>query len=157
MRMSIVLLFFLGLWLLLSGVYKPLVIIFGLCSVFLVIYITVRMNRVDDHQIKVDLNIYKTMKYIFWLFGEIVKSNIAVAKVLLARRVSINQKFLTIPFSQKTELAQVIYANSITLTPGTVTIEVENRALLVHALNETDGTNDDLLKMDEQVSRIESM
>ena len=51
----------------------------------------------------------------------------------------------------------MIYANSITLTPGTVTIETEDKTLLVHVLNETAGTNDDLLRMDEQVARIENL
>ena len=157
MRKMLIFLVLLGVWLLLSGVYKPLTVFFGVCSVVLVVYILGSMNRVDGHQIKFHLNIFGTIKYLMWLLVEIIKSNIAVTKILLSRRIEINQKFLTIPFSQKTDLAQVIYANSITLTPGTVTIETEDKTLLVHVLNETAGTNDDLLRMDEQVARIENL
>ncbi len=157
MRKMLIFLVLFGVWLLLSGVYKPLTVFFGVCSVVLVVYILGSMNRVDGHQIKFHLNFFRTIKYLMWLLVEIIKSNVAVTKILLSRRIEINQKFLTIPFSQKTDLAQVIYANSITLTPGTVTVETEDKTLWVHVLNETTGTNDDLLRMDEQVARIENL
>ncbi len=143
-------------WLLMSGLYKTLILVFGLCSVLLVFYFLDRMNSKDGHRLEINLSIMRACKYALWLFSEIVKSNIAVTKILLSKNIAINQKFIEVPSSQKTELGQVIYANSITLTPGTVTIETKQNNFIVHVLNENETTCEELKKMDRQVSIIES-
>tara|TARA_A100001015_G_C14873121_1_gene665210 strand:+ start:167 stop:463 length:297 start_codon:yes stop_codon:yes gene_type:complete len=95
------------------------------------------------------------LSYIFWLFLEIVKSNFAVCKILWSRKISINQQFLRIPYCQSSELGQVMFANSITLTPGTVTIEIEGKEFLVHALNCGEITKLELSEMDRRVALLE--
>ena len=68
----------------------------------------------------------------------------------------IRQKMLIVPQNQKTDLAQVIFANSITLTPGTISVETEDGGLLVHALSHCPDDDVSLADMDRRVSAIES-
>ncbi|PQM59340.1 MAG: hypothetical protein CML40_08080, partial [Rhodobacteraceae bacterium] len=84
-----------------------------------------------------------------------VKSNWEVSKILLSKTIEINQKFVETPASQKSDLAKVLFANSITLTPGTVTVETEDHSFIVHALNVTESSMAELRHMDEKVTLIE--
>ena len=148
--------FLMALWLLMSGVYKPLVIGFGLGSVFLIMIILWRMDKVDGDHVQIRLNPLRFLGYIIWLFGEIAKSNWAVTRVILSPVMQIRQKMLVVPQSQKTDLAQVIFANSITLTPGTITVETEENGLLVHALSYCPEDDASLTDMDRRVSAVET-
>ena len=138
-----------------SGLYKTLILSFGGISVILVMFFTKRMTEHDGYELKSHLSIFKTIKYFGWLFIEVVKSNWAVSKILLSRTIEVNQKFVKTPVSQKSDLAKVLFANSITLTPGTVTVETEDQSFVVHALNVSDSSMDDLKYMDEKVTFIE--
>ena len=91
------------------------------------------------------------------LLKEIVLSNIAVARVILDPRLPIHPRILRVEASQKTDVGRVTYANSITLTPGTVTLDVRDGKLLVHAL--TTGSAEGLLtgEMDRRVARLEGL
>ena len=66
---------------------------------------------------------------------KIFNANIAVAKVVLSPKLNISPRMLEFTSSQKTELGLVIFANSITLTPGTVSVDIEDDKIIVHALN----------------------
>ena len=91
-----------------------------------------------------------------WLIKQIVMSNLHVARAIISRDMPIRPSVIKVRSTQKTELGQVVYANSITLTPGTVTIEVDKDILSVHAL--TRGTADDLQsgEMDRRVTDMEA-
>ena len=145
-----------ALWLLMSGLFKPLILIFGALSVLLTLYIVRRMDKIDEHKLGYDIGIFSTAKYLVWLMVEIAKSNWAVTKVILSGKVPAQQKMFEVPVSQKSELAQVIFANSITLTPGTVTVESEDDNFIVHALDFGDGDMDALADMDAHVTAIET-
>jgi multicomponent Na+:H+ antiporter subunit E len=138
-----------------SGLYKTLILVFGLGSVLLVMFFMKRMSEKDGYEVEINLKITETLKYLFWLIVEVAKCNVAVAKLLLARKVRIAQEFVEIPVSTKSDLAQVIFANSITLTPGTVTVETEDNNLLVHVLNLDNNTESELGNMGRRVSSLE--
>lgn len=138
-----------------SGVYNPMILFFGFLSVILTMFFMSRMNEKDGHTIEVNLGFFNSFKYMIWLVKEIVKSNITVVKVLLSNEISISQKFIKVPFSQRTELGQVVFANSITLTPGTVTVETEEDHFIVHALNFEKSTDSELENMNQKVTEIE--
>jgi len=87
---------------------------------------------------------------------EIAKSNWAVSKIILSGERPARQKLLHVPASEKTELGQVIFANSITLTPGTITVETEGGHFLVHAVNFSEGDMEAFAEMDKQVRGIET-
>ena len=146
-----------SLWLLWSGIYKSLLLIFGAASVLLVLFITIRMNRVDNDRIQFELNPLKFIGYIGWLLIEIAKCNIAVTKTILSSSMPINQNLFDVPHTQRTDLGQVIFANSITLTPGTVTVETEDGHFLVHALSYSNDDLEALAGMDRRVRAAETV
>lgn len=76
------------------------------------------------------------MLYIMILLKEIVVSNILVARIVLSRDLKISPVLIKIKTNIKSDLNKAIYANSITLTPGTLTIILEEDELLVHCLEE---------------------
>lgn len=145
----------LSLWLLLSGIYKPLVVGFGVVSVLIAVLVVRRMDRIDGDRIEIDLNGLRFLRYMLWLLVEIAKANLAVTRVILSREMPLNQHLFTTPNTQRTDLGQVIFANSITLTPGTITVETGRSCFLVHALNYAVSDNDALADMDARVSATE--
>lgn len=144
-----------ALWLLLSGIYKPLIVGLGAASVLVVLFIGRRMDAVDNDRIQLGLKPIATVKYVAWLMIEIAKANWAVTKIILSPKMPIRQHFFAIPYTQKTDLGQVIYANSITLTPGTITIETEDEDFLVHAVAYADADIEALADMDRRVTATE--
>ena len=80
-----------ALWLLMSGIYKPLIIGFGVLSVVLTLWVTRKMDSVDDDDVKLRLGIFSTAIYIGWLLVEIVKANWTVIKIILSPKMPINQ------------------------------------------------------------------
>ena len=87
---------------------------------------------------------------------EIAKSNWAVTKIILSGKSPDSQNLFWAPVSQKSDVGQVVYANSITLTPGTITVETQGNHFLVHALDFGDGDMEALADMDARVTAIET-
>jgi len=144
-----------GTWLLLSGVYKSLIIAFGLFSVVLTIYFVKRMDKIDGYQVVFDIRFFKFVGYFIWLLGEIAKSNIQVIKTILQGDNNINQKMFYKKTTQSSDIGKVIFANSITLTPGTISVSIEGDDILVHSLNFKDTDLEDLSEMDKRITNIE--
>lgn len=144
------------LWLLMSGLFKPLIVIFGGLSVLLVVIVLHRMDKVDEDRVALPLGLFASLAYLFWLLVEIAKSNWVVTRIVLSPRMPLRQHLFPVPYSQKSDVGQVIFANSITLTPGTLTVETDLGYFLVHALDYEAGTMDDLADMDARVSAIET-
>ncbi len=143
------------IWISFSGHFDFLLLSFGVISVLIVLYTLRRMQIVDETPVKFQMNIFSLITYCFWLIKEILRSNIAVAKTILSPQIKITQNMFDVPLSPKSEAAQVIFANSITLTPGTITVETEKKSLLVHSLNFSDSTEDEITDMGNRVSRCE--
>lgn len=146
----------LGLWLLLSGIYEPMIIGFGVFSVLVAIVFVARMDAADGDRVRLGLRPWALIRYVGWLMVEIAKANWTVTKIVLSPNMKIHQHLFVVPYSQKTDLAQVIYANSITLTPGTITVETESRDFLVHALAFSPNDITALANMDRRVTATES-
>lgn len=148
-------LFLLVLWLLLSGHYTLLLIAFGLLSVTLVVVLALRMDVVDHEGTPLHLDLKALAIYWCWLLKEIFISNIYVCRLILNPSMPISPTVIALRSTQATDLARVIFANSITLTPGTVTIDVDGNVTEVHALTEAlarsllDGS------MDSKVTALE--
>lgn len=123
-----------GLWLLLSGHYTPLLLSFGVLSVVVVVWIAWRMDVVDHEGHPIHLSL-KAVSYWPWLLKEIVKANLDVVRRVLSPRLPISPTIASVSASQATEVGRVTFANSITLTPGTVSLEVWEDHVEVHALS----------------------
>ncbi len=146
--------FSMAVWLLWSGHYTSLLIAFGVVSSVFVALTAKRMNVADAEGHPVHL-LFRLVFYVPWLVWAIFKSNIDIALRILNPGLPISPRLIKVKTSQKTDLGRVIYANSITLTPGTVTVDVEGDEFTVHAL--TRGTAEDLESgdMDRRVTRAE--
>ena len=123
-----------GLWLLLSGHYDPLLMGLGLVSVALTVYLAHRMEIFDHESFPVQL-VSRMPAFLVYILREIVKSNIDVLKRILSTdKAAVSPRLEEFPMPQDTDLGRVIYANSITLTPGTVSVELTEDSVIVHAL-----------------------
>ncbi|MEH6402011.1 MAG: Na+/H+ antiporter subunit E [Sneathiella sp.] len=143
----------LAVWLLLSGIYTPLIIGFGVLSCLIVVLIARRMDVLDKERFMFNLGL-KLVTYWGWLFIEIVKANFDVAKCVLFPKKFLRPSLFSTKATQKDDLGKVIYANSITLTPGTVTVDLHEDTVLVHGL--TTGAAEGVKSgdMDRRVSDI---
>lgn len=143
-----------GIWLALSGHYTPFLLIAGVICTAIVVAIAWRMDVVDHEGQPVQLT-WRLPGYWAWLSAQIFISAVDVARRVLSPRLDIDPTLERIPTSQRTDLGRVIYANSITLTPGTVSTDVGGDTIEVHAL--TRKGLDDLKAgvMDRRVSRLE--
>ena len=143
------------LWLLLSGhFHEPLLLGLGIASVAGVVFIARRMDVVDREGHPIQLS-WRALLYWPWLLWEIVKANIDVARVLIKRRMPTDIAVINVRATQKSELGRVIYANSITLTPGTVTIALDDDVLTVHALTTGAAGGLNTGEMDRRVTAVE--
>lgn len=145
----------LAVWYLWSGHNEPHLLIIGALSVLLCVWISKRMGIVDEEGAPAQLGIRPFTSYMPWLAKEIVESNIEVTRTILSREMELKRNMIEIGAHQKTELGKVILANSITLTPGTVSVKMEGDRILVHALS-FEGAEEDLSgEMGRRVSRLE--
>ena len=149
-------LFLFAIWLLLSGHYTPLLLGLGILSTLLVVLLAMRAD-VIGREIQPVLLKPSVLFYWFWLGREIIKSNIDVARRILSPGLPISPRVFTVRASQKTELGRVTYANSITLVPGTVTMDVDEDTFTVHALTHAVATNLERGEMDRRVSNVEKI
>ena len=120
-------------WWVLSGFTKPLLLTLGAISIGLVILICYRM-KILDRETAPYLTLPQTLAYFGWLFVEIVKANISVVRQIVSPDMEVSPTMTKIPTGSKSDLARTMFANSITLTPGTVSIALEEDHILVHAL-----------------------
>lgn len=123
-------------WLLLSGYMQPLLLSFGAISVFLVVLVVKRMDDVDQElkQLSFGLSIFR---YIPWLVKEIITSSINVTKLIWGSPKDLSPTLAKISLSKIPKEKRVLYANSITLTPGTLSLDIDKDEITVHALQAT--------------------
>ena len=86
--------------------------------------------------------------YIYLLITEIINSNMTVFHMILTQRERMEPVLVTFRTNLKTETARVILANSITLTPGTITVSIEEDELTVHCLDKSlaEGIEDSIFE-----------
>lgn len=141
-------------WLLWSGHYTPLILFFGAASIALVVWLSYRMDILDKESHPYHLT-WRPLVYLPWLAKEILMSNLHVARLVVFDPKGIRPRIILVPTSQKTDLGRVIYANSITITPGTISLDLRDNCIMVHAL--TQDTADGVLSgdMDARVTWLE--
>jgi multicomponent Na+:H+ antiporter subunit E len=141
-------------WLLLSGFFTPFLLSAGVGSALAVLWFARRMDVVDAEGHPIQLG-PRALLYWAWLLKEILKSGWDVSKIILHPRLPISPTLVRFKPSQKTNVGLVLHANSITLTPGTITIEARAGEFLVHGLTlgGAQGTVDS--EMDRRVSACE--
>ncbi|MCW8901734.1 MAG: Na+/H+ antiporter subunit E [Gammaproteobacteria bacterium] len=121
-------------WFVLSGHTELLMILLGIASTLLTAFLSRRMNVIDHESYPFHLGL-RLLRYYVFLGKEILIANIDVVKRIIKPGSTISPQVFELPATQKTDLSKVIYANSITLTPGTVTLALEGEKVIVHALS----------------------
>ncbi len=135
MRFAVAAFVLFGLWLLLSGLYAPLHLTLGIVSSVFVAWIAERMGLLTPEPGDAWLRPLRCLAYIPWLAWQMAKANADVTRRILVPARAISPRVLRVPSTQASDLARSVYANSITLTPGTISIDVAGDVITVHALS----------------------
>ena len=115
-------------------------------------FITIKGKFLDNETIPIYF-FPRLIQYTIWLIKEIFISNITTAKVILSK--SEEPELFSVKATQKTNEGKVTYANSITLTPGTVTTQIKDNVFEVHALTKEFGDDVRSSEMDRMVTWLE--
>ncbi len=143
----------LGLWLLLSGHYDVIHISMGVFSAVLVVLINLRLRKyyffkeeIAETRAKLrgifptPLRFGRVLFYIPWLILQIIVASLQVAAVVLNPKMPVDPALIRFKTRLPNLASKVILANSITLTPGTITIRLKDDEFLVHALMDVSFT-----------------
>ena len=141
-----------AIWLIWSGHFdKPFILGIGLVSCIFSVWLSSRMHIVDDEGAPIQMGLQPFWKYAPWLCKEIVQSNIAVTKIVLSPDMPLHRNMVKVKAGPKSELGRVILANSITLTPGTVAIQLDGDEIEIHALSLEGAAEDISGEMDRRI------
>ena len=154
MRIATLVVTLFAFWMLLSGIYTPFLVLSGLGAAIAVALLAWHMGAADPegHPIHATLG---AIMYWPWLIKEIAKAGWQVARIVLHPRLPVSPALVRFAPSQKSTVGLVTHANSITLTPGTITIEADHESFLVHALTREGAAGLAGSEMDRRVSRME--
>jgi multicomponent Na+:H+ antiporter subunit E len=142
-----------AIWLLLSGHYTGLILSLGVLSVLVVTWFIWRMDRVDGERGVLPMR-PRLLYYLLWLMWQVVVSNIDLVRRIWDPTLPIRPTWQRLDIKVSSVLAKTLYANSITLTPGTLTTDVREDHFMVHSLS-PDGI-DELKKggMEKRIQRL---
>ena len=140
-------------WYVLSGVQSPLFYAFGAFSALFALVVALRMNVSDSEGHPFHLGFYAPF-YFVWLLWEMIKSGLTVTRLVWHPHLPISPAFGTLRSSVQCDLGRAILANSITLTPGTVCVDIDEDEVLVHALEKASIADLKAGKMDRKVARL---
>ncbi|MBM4242220.1 MAG: hypothetical protein FJ148_00165 [Deltaproteobacteria bacterium] len=147
-----------SLWLVFSGKFDLQHAGFGAFSIALVLWRTNRFVVSKRHPAESEalaaIRPLKLAAYVAWLVKEIVVANIDVAKIVLKRDMPIDPALIRFDSTLRTDLARVILGNSITLTPGTLTVEIEGSSFLVHSISADGATGPAIDEMQRKIAAL---
>lgn len=141
-------------WLLWSGHSEALLLALGAASALVVLAIVRRMDLADDEAEPYEL-LPGLAVYVPWLLWQIARANLHVARLILSPSLPVRPRLMRVRAGQATDLGKVIHANSITLTPGTIALDVRGDTILVHALDAASAAGLRSGEMDRRVSGLE--
>ncbi len=146
-----------GLWLLLSWYFDEATLLaFGAASVAVTVWLTHHMGLLDREGVPTQI-FPGVLGYLVWLTVEIGKANVLVTKEVLRPRLALSPKMIAVPAGQRTDLGRTIFGNSVTLTPGTVTVDVGKDRLVIHALTESLADEEGIAAMGAKVRRFDRL
>jgi multicomponent Na+:H+ antiporter subunit E len=143
------------LWLALSGHFDPLLLSLGLLSAATVTLVSHRMGVIDAEGQPLEL-MPGLLRYAPWLAKEIVRACIDVAWRIVQPSLPIQPTIIRVPANQRTVTGRVSFANSITLTPGTISLDVLEKEIEVHALTAESAADLESGEMGKRVEHLET-
>lgn len=139
-------------WLILSGYFKTLLLSLGLFSVILSLWLA---NRTGYFIHALSLRVMLRLPALWWwVFLEVVKSSIEVSKIILSPSLPIQPELVEFKTAEEADSGKVILANSITLSPGTVTIDMHKGSLLVHCLTKSSADSLRTREVEERTAKL---
>lgn len=150
---SIVLLVF---WLVLSGIYTPFLLTCGVISAIVIALLAKRMGVSDEEGHPIHLA-SSALTYWPWLVWQIILSSVSLTKIVLDPKLPISPTLTRVKMAQKSDVGRVTYANSITLTPGTISVDVEGDEILVHAITRENASDVEAGNMNARVAKFEGI
>jgi multicomponent Na+:H+ antiporter subunit E len=142
-------------WVLLSGHFVAFLLAAGAGCAAAVVLVARRMDVVDHEGHPVHLGLRALLSFWPWLLKEIVRSGWDVSRRILDPRLPVSPTLARFRPSQTTALGLVIHANSITLTPGTISVAVTAGEFLVHALTQEGAAGLAGSEMDRRAAELE--
>ena len=137
-----------GLWVLLSGKLDAFHLSVGFLGAALIAWVNTESRNLDEPP----LPLARLVLYLPWLFWEIVKSSLNITKIILDPKLPINPRLIQYRTNLGSNPAVVLLGNSITLTPGTVTIEVSSSELEIHALDDLSSNGLESRTMERKIA-----
>lgn len=146
------------LWVVFSGKLDLLHAAFGVFSIALVLWRTnafvVSRSKPEESRALAEIDPFRLTAYTIWLLKEIVVANIDIAKIVLKKDMPIDPALVRFESALGTSLARVMLGNSITLTPGTLTVEIEDNVFLVHGISEGGATGPVIDEMQRKLAEM---
>jgi len=152
-RILTLVLLLIAAWVLWSGYFKPLLLGLGAFSCLLTVWIVRRMGHFDDDMFAFHYD-WRILGFWAWLGAEIVKSSLEVTRIVLRRRIEVEPTVVEIDGQGLGPTDLALLGNSITLTPGTLTLDVFDGRLRVHALT---GEGAESLQRGEMKQRLSAL
>ena len=140
-------------WVLWSGFLKPLLLALGAFSTVLVVWLAYRMRLFDSAVFALRF-LLRLVRYWGWLAKEVWRSSLDVSRAVLSPKLPISPTVAEFDTSCEEETDQAILGNSITLTPGTLTLQIRDGHFVVHALNESGARDIIGGEMDRRVAAL---
>ncbi len=140
-------------WFALSGETSVMFLSFFAVSLLASLWLAARLEIID-RDASPWLRLPQMLLYIPWLIVEVLKANLSVIRIVMTPWRPVSPAMTRVRFSGRTDLAKALFANSITLTPGTVTVDVEGASVfLVHALKHENAQPEAFAEMDRRAAR----
>ncbi len=142
-------------WIILSNIFDWVHLSLGIVSCLIVAYISHDLLITRKNFKKIPIEIYKFVKYFFWLIKEIVKANIDVAKIVLDPELPMSPRIIKYDSELEKDISKATLGNSITLTPGTLTIDIdEESSYYIHCLAKHHATGFKESGMENNVQEV---
>jgi len=143
-------------WLLLSGPdhYDPFHLSLGLLCCSLVAFLSHDIlfeNIMDKNRVIIMI---RFLRYLPWLIYQIILASLHVAYLVLSPKMPIDPRVIQFKTKLKSDVSKVTLANSITLTPGTITMDIVDGEFYVHAIDEKSASGLLTSGMESRVARI---
>lgn len=149
------LLYFL-LWVIFNGSFTLEIAVFGLIIAAAMFAFTCKFMDYSIEREKQNIrNVFRMISYLFLLIKEIIIANIAVIRLILTQKEEVEPRLVTFRTSLKTSAARAFLANAITLTPGTITVALEDEQYLVHCLDESMAEGIEDMEFQKRLSKLE--
>ncbi len=143
-------------WLLLNGQCTTEIAVVGLVlSALLYLFIWKFLGYSPRKEARLFLRLPKAVGYLGFLVKEIVSSALATIRLIWSPRLVTEPRLTSFQTKLKTEPGKVILANSITMTPGTITVDIRDDRLLVHCLDESFSEGLENSEMEKRILRLE--